>query len=1048
MASGFPTENPDKRRMKNFVGGMDSMHGKVGSWMTVVFVAALAGYEVSYAQSGTVTLVMTNQTAPGTPAGAVFADFDAPALNNAGQLAFNATLQPSQGGVTANDDTGLWVGSPTALTLAAREGYQAPDFSPGVNFVALGAPALNAGGQLAFKASFANNYDAIYAGAPASLSLVAFTRGPASTGSGSYYRDLFTPRYNDLGQVIFGSTVTVGSGSSAVRKDILFAGTPSDLHAVVEENSMGLGTPVGAAMGPLELTFPVINASGQFAFKAHMVQGIGGISADNDSGIWVGTTDGQGITTNLIAAQEGTQAPDLPAGATFNEDLRLYHMNAAGEVIFFGRLNQGSGGVSSFSDEGIWAGAPGNVHLVAREGDFGPGTITGFSHFEDPVLNASGQTAFFAEVEDATFARYGSVWTGTAGNLTQLVREGLQAPGLPAGANFAFLDVVDRVSDHMMTPVLNAGGQVLVKDKLTQGAGGVTADNDRGLWLFGPDGDAIVVARTGDVSPFGGALADVDIFSAQGNEYGYSSSLNDFGQVAYRARVTLPGLPIPDLFGLFLFTPELHWRGGPAGAWDNARNWTVGIQPAHVHDTLIDPDTDVTVSGPVGPVTVNSLTVGGGNGIGRLELGTSSIISAQSGQVAVAANGVLAGTGVVTGEVVNHGTVLANQLSILGPLTNFGLVSGNGNLYTSLANQPGGQVQVAPGRTVHVAGSSQLNQGDMVATGGSLIFDGMVNNVGQFATIEGRDATLQFNMGLLNQAAFLLASGFNQVDGAIVNTNSITVTGNASVQFQNDLINNGSIQVSTGSTADYFGAVSGVGPFTGAGLNVFHGVLSPGNSVALVDFGGNVVLDASSTTVMELGGPGPFDFDQIHVSSILSLDGILDVSLMDSGSGLFEPTVGDSFEILAADGGIRNEFNKENLPTLSGNRVWVVDYTENSVWLNVVASPLTADFDEDGDVDGNDFLHWQSGYGALASATHGQGDADADGDVDHADFLVWHNQFGGSMANMSTGSTSVPEPASTILLMLGSTELLILTKSKRMLAATYPLFSSPQKRKG
>ena len=52
--------------------------------------------------------------------------------------------------------------------------------------------------------------------------------------------------------------------------------------------------------------------------------------------------------------------------------------------------------------------------------------------------------------------------------------------------------------------------------------------------------------------------------------------------------------------------------------------------------------------------------------------------------------------------------------------------------------------------------------------------------------------------------------------------------------------------------------------------------------------------------------------------------------------------------------------------------------------------PPSADFDMDGDIDGNDFLIWQIWFGT--GTTHGQGDADWDGDVDGADFLLWQAQ--------------------------------------------------------
>ena len=56
--------------------------------------------------------------------------------------------------------------------------------------------------------------------------------------------------------------------------------------------------------------------------------------------------------------------------------------------------------------------------------------------------------------------------------------------------------------------------------------------------------------------------------------------------------------------------------------------------------------------------------------------------------------------------------------------------------------------------------------------------------------------------------------------------------------------------------------------------------------------------------------------------------------------------------------------------------------------------PYGADFDGDGDVDGEDFLAWQTGFGMTSGATSADGDADGDGDVDGGDFLLWQQAFG------------------------------------------------------
>ena len=69
-----------------------------------------------------------------------------------------------------------------------------------------------------------------------------------------------------------------------------------------------------------------------------------------------------------------------------------------------------------------------------------------------------------------------------------------------------------------------------------------------------------------------------------------------------------------------------------------------------------------------------------------------------------------------------------------------------------------------------------------------------------------------------------------------------------------------------------------------------------------------------------------------------------------------------------------------------------------------------ADFNSDGDVDGQDFLAWQRGYGIQApNAAKANGDADNDRDVDGDDLGIWKGQFGtgGAAATAALLSESI-----------------------------------------
>jgi hypothetical protein len=73
---------------------------------------------------------------------------------------------------------------------------------------------------------------------------------------------------------------------------------------------------------------------------------------------------------------------------------------------------------------------------------------------------------------------------------------------------------------------------------------------------------------------------------------------------------------------------------------------------------------------------------------------------------------------------------------------------------------------------------------------------------------------------------------------------------------------------------------------------------------------------------------------------------------------------------------------------------------------------FTADFDNDGDVDGNDRTQWESNFGL-----NGVGDTDNDGDSDGRDFLSWQQQFDSGVESATT-SQAVPEPSAAVLWLL------------------------------
>lgn len=115
---------------------------------------------------------------------------------------------------------------------------------------------------------------------------------------------------------------------------------------------------------------------------------------------------------------------------------------------------------------------------------------------------------------------------------------------------------------------------------------------------------------------------------------------------------------------------------------------------------------------------------------------------------------------------------------------------------------------------------------------------------------------------------------------------------------------------------------------------------------------------------------------------------------------------------------VRDLWQRTNVGTVEG--IFSTDLGSHAAQLYLLTpiEAITADFDEDGDVDGRDFLVWQRGVGISSGATLGQGDADHDGDVDGNDLAVWSAQFGGE--GLVAQSVTIPEPSSVILAFIGS----------------------------
>ena len=135
---------------------------------------------------------------------------------------------------------------------------------------------------------------------------------------------------------------------------------------------------------------------------------------------------------------------------------------------------------------------------------------------------------------------------------------------------------------------------------------------------------------------------------------------------------------------------------------------------------------------------------------------------------------------------------------------------------------------------------------------------------------------------------------------------------------------------------------------------------------------------------------------------------------------MLEVSPGDfrEIELLRFDGVSGNEDGLSSSFNNHGQVAFAAKFTD-STWGVFVSDAVSVfsesgDFNDDGDVDGADFLVWQRGVGTANGATRAEGDANGDGAVTAADLKLWKDQAGKPAA-----AATIPEPTMPTLLLVG-----------------------------
>lgn len=477
----------------------------------------------------------------GAPTTAEFLAFQRPRINSNGEIVFIATLKPGIGGVTTDDDSGVYSDAFGTLVEIAREGAIAPGTISGT-----------------LSARFAHFK------VPTSLTNIA-----------------------DTGQVAFMTKLSATNGSLADKEsDTGYwrryqSGIAEPLELVLREGDFA-PSGGGAKFGDFRAA-PSFNFDGEWSLTLRLQRLINGSTATsaNDIGIW---SEVGGIFS--LVTRKGSAAPGYPPGEKIVTSLKLYNAISGTTVTFGAAIKPDSGppfDIGPTSNQTIWQGNPGTPssfaydpqsgyfiadinddtigrmasfpsyfvssntngaiaalvrmrdlvvpgasigvitgvptgdplasewQVIAHRNEVAPGGSALFRGFSQPVISdTDNRVAFRATlVSDGVNANSKSnmgIWAGDLVNGLELIARTAEwfdasIPDAPdeTGAPLVPPNGVGAVKfAKLWTPVMNRGGQIAFIALLRSGPAGLSSSENQGIFATRTDGTLIKVARKGD----------------------------------------------------------------------------------------------------------------------------------------------------------------------------------------------------------------------------------------------------------------------------------------------------------------------------------------------------------------------------------------------------------------------------------------------------------------------------------------------------------------------------------------------------------------------
>jgi hypothetical protein len=364
-------------------------------------------------------------------------------------------------------------------------------------------------------------------------------------------------------------------------------------------------------------------------------------------------------------------------------------------------------------------------------------------------------------------------------------------------------------------------------------------------------------------------------------------------------------------------------------------------------------------------------------------------------------------------EISSGGNVSSNS-AVIGDLSNgvgFATVTATWNTVGSLTVAEGGFGALTIDTTFGNVSSADAFVGRQAGSVGGVNVQAGIWTINEKLSIGGdADAGTTGGLGTVTVAGGTVSVGHD-----------ITIFSGDEVRLEAGTLDAPIITVQSGGLFDFTGGELFVDTFQGS-LSNNGGTLAAREGSNSILVSGEYAQTADGTLAIEIAGDAASgQFDSMIVGNTAFLGGVLQVELADG----FLPDPSETYAILDAlnigAGSFSNVANGERMFLNFSGGSFVVNYGAGSpfdpsqVVLSNFLRVADADFDDDGDVDGEDLEIWQTAYGATDL-----GDADGDADSDGRDFLIWQREFGAAPLSAFTASVAVPEPPSIGLGLLAS----------------------------